>query len=84
MEDYVCKNLPSLNTLVWTSPVDTKLVGIGGTIRTIYKFISGIFHNFPSFSYNHVTMTKKMVDLSNDVFKRLSQEELSKIKLIDH
>ena len=29
-------------------------------------------------------MTKKMVDISNDVFKRLSQEELSQIKLIDH
>jgi exopolyphosphatase/guanosine-5'-triphosphate,3'-diphosphate pyrophosphatase len=28
-------------------------------------------------------MTKKMVDISNDVFKRLSQEELSQIKLID-
>jgi exopolyphosphatase/guanosine-5'-triphosphate,3'-diphosphate pyrophosphatase len=28
-------------------------------------------------------MTKKMVDISNDVFKRLSQDELSQIKLID-
>ena len=83
LEDYVHKNLPSADHFGLDKSVDTKLVGIGGTVRTIHKFISGIFHNSRSFSYNHVTMTKKMVDISNDVFKRLSQEELSQIKLID-
>jgi exopolyphosphatase / guanosine-5'-triphosphate,3'-diphosphate pyrophosphatase len=83
LEDYVYNNLPSTDHFGIDKSVDTKLVGIGGTVRTIYKFISGIFHNSRSFSYNHVTMTKKMVDISNAVFKRLSQEELSQIKLID-
>lgn len=83
LEDYVRTNLPGADHFGLDKSVDTKLVGIGGTVRTIHKFISGIFHNSRSFSYNHVTMTKKMVDVSNDVFKRLSQEELSQIKLID-
>jgi exopolyphosphatase / guanosine-5'-triphosphate,3'-diphosphate pyrophosphatase len=83
LEDYVHKNLPSIHHFGFETSADAKLVGIGGTVRTVYKFISGIFQNPQSFSYDRVTMTKKMVDISNDVFKRLSQNELSQIKLID-
>jgi exopolyphosphatase / guanosine-5'-triphosphate,3'-diphosphate pyrophosphatase len=83
LEDYVHKNLPSTHHFGFETSADAKLVGIGGTVRTVYKFISGIFQNPQSFSYDRVTMTKKMVDISNDVFKRLSQNELSQIKLID-
>ena len=63
--------------------INNKLVGIGGTIRTLYKFISGIFKNSSSFSYNHIILTKKLVDLSNSFFKGLSMQELLSLKLID-
>jgi len=83
LEKYLYKNIPTINQFDIDKTINMKLVGIGGTIKTIYKFISRIFQNSQSFSYNHVIMTKKMIDLSNNVFKRLSQEELLQIKSID-
>ncbi|MGN6349255.1 MAG: Ppx/GppA phosphatase family protein [Candidatus Nitrosocosmicus sp.] len=84
LEDYLVKNMPTKDQFNIDRLADYKLVGVGGTIRTIYKFVSGIFKIIPSFSYNsHISLTKKMIDLSNSVFKGLSQEELMRIKLID-
>jgi exopolyphosphatase/guanosine-5'-triphosphate,3'-diphosphate pyrophosphatase len=83
LEKYLYKNIPTIDQFDMDKTLNMKLVGIGGNIRTIYKFISRIFQNSQSFSYNHITMTKKMIDLSNVIFKRLSQEELLQIKSID-
>jgi exopolyphosphatase / guanosine-5'-triphosphate,3'-diphosphate pyrophosphatase len=85
LEDYLVKNMPTKDQFNIDHLADYKLVGVGGTIRTIYKFVSGIFKIIPSFSYDssHIALTKKMIDLSNNVFKGLSQEELLRIKLID-
>jgi exopolyphosphatase/guanosine-5'-triphosphate,3'-diphosphate pyrophosphatase len=83
LEDYLYKHMPTIEQFDLDSSMDTRLVGIGGTVRTLSKFISGIFKISPSFSYNRVILNKKIVDLSNDIFKKLSQDELLKIKLID-
>lgn len=83
LKDYIYRNIPTLEQLGLDLSVNNKLVGIGGTIRTLYKFVSGIFKTSSSFSYNHIVLTKKMVDLSNNIFKDLSQQELLSIKLID-
>lgn len=83
LEEYLYEHIPMIDQFDLDRSMDNKLVGIGGTIRTLYKFVSGIFQISPSFSYNHVTMTKKMINLSNDLFKKLSREELLQIKLID-
>jgi len=82
LEKFLYGHLPTIDQFKIDETMGIKLVGIGGTIRTIHKFVAGVFQR-PSLSYNHITMTKKMIDVSNDVFKRLSQEELSQIKLID-
>ncbi len=83
LEEYLYEHVPGIDQFNLDMSFDNKLIGIGGNIRTLYKFVSGIFQLSPSFSYNHATMTKKMIDLSNAVFKKLSQEELLQIKLID-
>jgi exopolyphosphatase / guanosine-5'-triphosphate,3'-diphosphate pyrophosphatase len=83
LEDYLYEHVPTIEQFDLDSSMDTRLVGIGGTIRTLSKFISGIFKISPYFSYNHVILNKKIVNLSNDVFKKLSQDELLNIKLID-
>jgi exopolyphosphatase / guanosine-5'-triphosphate,3'-diphosphate pyrophosphatase len=83
LEDYLYKHMPTIEQFDLDISMDTRLVGIGGTVRTLSKFISGIFKISPSFSYNRVILNKKIVDLSNDIFKKLSQDELLKIKLID-
>jgi exopolyphosphatase / guanosine-5'-triphosphate,3'-diphosphate pyrophosphatase len=83
LEEYLYKHLPYIEQFDLNKSLNNKLVGIGGTIRTLYKFVSGIFKISPPFSYNHFTLSKKLVNLSNDVFKRLSQNELLQIKLID-
>ena len=83
LEDYLYEHMPTIEQFDLDSSMDARLVGIGGTIRTLSKFISGIFKISPSFSYNRVILNKKIVDLSNDIFKKLSQDELLKIKLID-
>jgi exopolyphosphatase / guanosine-5'-triphosphate,3'-diphosphate pyrophosphatase len=83
LEEYLYKHIPPLEQFNLDKSVNNKLVGIGGTIRTLYKFVSGIFKIAPSFSYHQGTLTKKLIDLSSDVFKKLSQNELLQIKLID-
>jgi exopolyphosphatase/guanosine-5'-triphosphate,3'-diphosphate pyrophosphatase len=83
LEDYLYEHIPTIEQFDLDISMDTRLVGIGGTIRTLSKFISGIFKISPPFSYNHVILSKKIVHLSNDIFKKLSQDELLKIKLID-
>ncbi|MEJ7642400.1 MAG: hypothetical protein WKF36_09440 [Candidatus Nitrosocosmicus sp.] len=83
LEKFLYKNIPAIDQFKIDETMIVKLVGIGGTIRTIHKFIAGLFQRPPSLPYNHITITKKMMDISNDIFKRLSQEELLQIKLID-
>ena len=83
LEKFLYKNIPAIDHFKIDETMSVKLVGIGGTVRTIHKFIAGIFQRPPSLPYNPITMTKKMMDISNDIFKRLSQEELLQIKLID-
>ena len=83
LKDYIYRNIPTLEQLNLDLSVNNKLVGIGGTIRTLYKFMSGIFKTSSSFSYNHIVLSKKMIDLSNNIFKDFSQQELLSIKLID-
>ncbi len=83
LREYIYKNIPNLEQLNLDLSINNKLVGIGGTIRTLYKFIFGIFKNSSSFSYNPIILTKKLVDLSNSFFKGLSMQELLSLKLID-
>jgi exopolyphosphatase/guanosine-5'-triphosphate,3'-diphosphate pyrophosphatase len=81
--EHIYKNIPTLDQLDLDLSVNNKLVGIGGTIRTLHKFVSSIFKNLPSFSYDNIILTKKLVDLSNGFFKGLSMQELLSLKLID-
>jgi len=83
LREYIYKNIPTFEQLDLDLSLNNKLVGIGGTIRTLYKFIFGIFKISSSFSYNHIILTKKLVDISNSFFKGLSMQELLSLKLID-
>jgi len=83
LEEYLYNQIPSREQFDLNINTSNTLVGIGGTIRTLYKFISGIFKIVPFFSHSQSMITKKLVDMSNDIFKNLSQNELLQIKLID-
>ena len=83
LEKFLYKNIPAIDQFKIDETMGVKLIGIGGTVRTIHKFVAGLFQRPPSLPHNHITVTKKMMDISNDIFKRLSQEELLQIKLID-
>jgi exopolyphosphatase/guanosine-5'-triphosphate,3'-diphosphate pyrophosphatase len=83
LKEYLYQNIPTLEQFDLNLSVNNKLVGIGGTIRTLCKFIYGIFKNSSSFSYDHILLTKKLVDHSNNFFKGLSRQELLSLKLID-
>jgi exopolyphosphatase/guanosine-5'-triphosphate,3'-diphosphate pyrophosphatase len=84
LEKFLYATMPTADQFEIDETVsEMKLVGIGGTVRAIHKFMLGIFQRPLSLPYGHATMTKKMVNLSNDIFKILSQDELMRIKSID-
>ncbi len=83
LERFIYKQIPSREQFESNENISNKLVGIGGTIRTLYKFISGMFKIVPFFAHNQGIMTKKLVDISNNIFKNLSPNELLQIKMIE-
>lgn len=83
LNKYLDKNIPSFNQFSFNELSESSLIAIGGTIRAIRKFISKIFQNPESFSYSHITLDKKMIDLANGIFQKLSAEELYQLKSID-
>jgi exopolyphosphatase/guanosine-5'-triphosphate,3'-diphosphate pyrophosphatase len=63
--------------------VDLKLVAIGGTARSIYKFVSKIFVLNPLLSSHHVSLEKRMIDLTNNIFRELSLYDMSNLRFVD-
>lgn len=83
LEEFLKQNIPDISTFGLDKSANFQLVGIGGTVRSIYKFIANIFKSTSSFSYHHIILGKKMVDLSNYFFVKLSPKELGNLKAID-
>lgn len=83
LESFLHKTIPSENQLGIQDIEILKLVSIGGTVRTLYKFVSRMFDLPVSYSHQHMVLNKRMVDLTNKILGQLSLNELSNLKLID-
>lgn len=83
LEKFLKQNIPGIYEFDFIKSASWELVGIGGTIRSIYKFIANIFKNPNPFSYHHTVLEKKMIDLSNSFFVKLSPQQLSNLKAMD-
>lgn len=83
LEKTISKNVPLRNHFKLEESRDLKLVGIGGTARSIYKFISKIFvFNLPH-SHHHDLLEKRMINLTNSIFIDLSLHEMSNLRFVD-
>lgn len=83
LETFLHKTIPTPKQLGFLDVEDSKLVSIGGTVRTLYKFISRIFDLPISYAHQHVILNKRMVDLTNIILSQLSLDELANLKQID-
>jgi len=83
LESFLHKAIPLPKQLGFPNVEDSKLVSIGGTVRTLYKFISRIFDLPISYAHQHMILNKRMVDLTNIILSQLSLDELANLKLID-
>jgi exopolyphosphatase/guanosine-5'-triphosphate,3'-diphosphate pyrophosphatase len=75
--------LPNRNQFGFDESLDLKMVAIGGTARSIYKFVSKIFILNPLPSHHHVLLEKRMIDLTNNIFRELSLYEMSNLRFIE-
>ncbi len=83
LEKTIAKNMPPRRQFKLDESTDLKLVAIGGTARSIYKFISKIFILNLSHSYHHVLLEKRMIDITNRIFSELSLHEMSSLRFVD-
>lgn len=83
LKSFLLKTIPSDHHLGIQHTEILKLVSIGGTLRTLYKFVSRMFDYPGSYSHHHMVLNKRMVDLTNKILGLLSLNELSNLKLID-
>ena len=83
LEKAITKYVPKRNQFRFDESVDLKLVAIGGTARSIYKFVSKIFVLNPLLSSHHVSLEKRMIDLTNNIFRELSLYDMSNLRFVD-
>ena len=83
LEKTITKNVPPRTQFKVDESLDLKLVAIGGTARSIYKFISKIFVLDLPLSHHHILLEKRMIDLTNSIFSELSLHELSNLRFVD-
>lgn len=83
LEKAITKYIPNRNQFKFNESLDIKMVAIGGTARSIYKFVSKIFVLNPLLSPHHVLLEKRMVDLTNNIFRELSLYEMSNLRFVD-
>lgn len=83
LEKTIAKNMPLRTQFKVDESLDLKLVAIGGTARSIYKFISKIFVLDLPLSHHHILLEKRMIDLTNSIFSGLSLHELSNLRFVD-
>jgi exopolyphosphatase / guanosine-5'-triphosphate,3'-diphosphate pyrophosphatase len=82
-EKAITKYVPKRNQFRFDESVDLKLVAIGGTARSIYKFVSKIFVLNPLLSPHHVSLEKRMIDFTNNIFRELSLYDMSNLRFVD-
>lgn len=83
LESFLYRTIPSMSQLGLSDVKDLKLVSIGGTVRTLYKFISRMFEFPVSYSHQNMVLNKRMMHLTNKFLGQLSLDELSNLKLIE-
>jgi exopolyphosphatase/guanosine-5'-triphosphate,3'-diphosphate pyrophosphatase len=83
LEKTISKNMPLRTQFKLDKSHELKLVAIGGTARSIYKFISKVFVLNLPFSHHHVFLEKRMIDLTNSIFSALSLHEMSNLRFVD-
>ena len=83
LEKTIIKYIPKRNQFRFDASMDLKLVAIGGTARSIYKFVSKIFVLNPLLSSHHVSLEKRMIDLTNNIFRELSLYDMSNLRFVD-
>src|SRR5690606_9154577 len=83
LEKSIIKYLPNRNQFRFDEPLDLKMVAIGGTARSIYKFISKIFFLDSRLSSHHVSLEKRMIDIANNIFREMSVDEISNLRFVD-
>ncbi len=83
LEKAVAKSVPYRDQFDFDESLDLEMVAIGGTARSLYKFISKIFNLHIPFSYHHVLLEKRMIDVANSIFRELSLYELSNLRSVD-
>lgn len=84
LEAFLRKNLPSPSHVGFSDPGELKLVSIGGTVRSLYKFVSKMFDLPISYSHHNMFLDKRMMNLASNFLRQLSFDELAKLKLIDN
>jgi exopolyphosphatase/guanosine-5'-triphosphate,3'-diphosphate pyrophosphatase len=83
LESFLHTTIPSASQLGLHAVTDLKMVSIGGTVRTLYKFVSRMFNLPISYGHQYMGLNKRMVDLANMILRQLSTNELANLKLID-
>lgn len=83
VESILKKTIPNGSQLGLSGNVDLKLVSIGGTVRSLYRFISKMFDLPISYTHQHMVINKRMMGIANNILRQLSVDELSNLKLID-
>ena len=83
LEKTIAKNVPLRTQFKLDESLELKLVAIGGTARSIYKFISKIFVSDLLLSHHHVLLEKRMIDLTNSIFSELSLHDMSNLRFVD-
>jgi exopolyphosphatase/guanosine-5'-triphosphate,3'-diphosphate pyrophosphatase len=83
LEKTIAKNVPLRTQFKFDESLELKLVAIGGTARSIYKFISKIFVSDLLLSHHHVLLEKRMIDLTNSIFSELSLHDMSNLRFVD-
>ena len=84
LEAFLRKSLPSPSQVGFSNNGDLKLVSIGGTVRSLYKFVSKMFDLPISYSHHNMFLDKRMMNLASNFLRQLSFDELGKLKLIDN
>lgn len=82
LEKTLVKNIPHRDQFDFDDSRDLKMVAIGGTARSLYKFVSKIFNLHGPFSH-HILLEKRMIDVANIILRELSLYELSQLRAID-
>jgi exopolyphosphatase/guanosine-5'-triphosphate,3'-diphosphate pyrophosphatase len=83
LQNTITKYLPNRNQFRFDESLALKMVAIGGTARSIYKFVSKIFILNPLPSHHHVLLEKRMIDITNNIFRELSLHEMANLRFVE-